>query len=360
LDKQLPKYTIVADWLKQNIKNNTFKVGDKLISENQICDKFDVSRQTARQAVAVLEREGLVVKRQGSGTYVNGLTAKPQHKNIGILTTYIGDYIFPGLISGIQDVLSHHDYQMTLRLTQNKIKNERRQLQSLLSLDIDGLIVEATKSALPSPNIDIYQEFIRRSIPIVFVHAFPPGLSCNYIINDDEKGGRLAARHLIESGHKKIGGIFKFDDIQGNLRYKGVVVEMYAHGITLDENAIIWYSTETHDHLFDKDFLPRTMARLAGCTALICYNDEIAVNALQSFEREGLHVPDDISVVSFDNSNLAKIAQPMLTSITHPGSDLGKMATESLLDIIQNPYYEIKHVFDPQLIVRNSVKKLKQ
>ena len=359
MNKQTPKYVFVADWLKQNIKNNTFKIGDKLISENQICDKFNVSRQTARQAVAVLEREGLVLKRQGSGTYINGYRTQPQHKNIGILTTYIGEYIFPGLISGIQDILSHHDYQMTLRLTQNKIENERRQLLSLLSLDIDGLIVEATKSALPSPNLGLYQEFLRRNIPLVFVHSFPSGLNCNYIINDDEKGGRLAARHLIDNGHKKIGGIFKYDDVQGILRYKGVITELYEHGIALDENAIIWYSTETDDQLFNRDFLAHTLQRLNNCTALICYNDEIAIAALQSFEQEGLHIPDDLSVVSFDNSNLAKIAHPMLTSITHPGSDLGRLATESLLGIIQNPHYEIKHIFDPKLVTRNSVKKLK-
>ena len=359
MDKQIPKYIFVADWLKQNIKNNTFKVGDKLISENQICRQFDVSRQTARQALAILEREGLLVKRQGSGTYVNGFQAQVQHKNIGILTTYISDYIFPALISGIQDVLSCYDYQITLRLTQNKIENERRQLLSLLSLDIDGLIVEAAKSALPNPNITLYQEFLRRNIPIVFVHAFPQDLSCNYILNDDEKGGRLAARHLIESGHQKIGGIFKHDDMQGILRYKGAVSEMYEHGITPDENAIIWYSTETYDNLFTKD-LPRTITRLANSTALICYNDDIAITTLQSFEGEGVRcIPEDLSVVGFDNSNLAKIAQPTLTSVTHPGSDLGKLATESLLAIIQNPHYEIQHVFDPQLIVRNSVKKLK-
>jgi len=348
----------VADWLKQNIKNNAFKVGDKLISENQICDKFDVSRQTARQAVAMLEREGLVVKRQGSGTYVNGPSTASQHKNIGILTSYISEYIFPSLISGIQDVLSRHDYQMTLRLTQNKVDNERRQLLSLLSLDIDGLIVEATKSALPSPNLDLYQEFMHRNIPIVFVHAPPLELTCNYIISDDEKGGRLAARHLIESGHKKIGGIFKYDDVQGSLRYKGAILEMYEQDISLDENAIIWYSTETYADLFTQD-LPRTLSRLSGCTALICYNDDIAITAMQSFEHEGLHIPEDLSVVSFDNSNLAKIAQPTLTSVSHPGPDLGKLATESLLAIIQNPHYEIQHVFDPTLVIRNSVKKLK-
>jgi GntR family transcriptional regulator of arabinose operon len=358
LNKQTPKYIFVANWLKENIKNNTFKVGDKLISEHKICDKFDVSRQTARQAVAVLEREGLVVKRQGSGTFVSGHDARPQHKNIGILTTYIGDYIFPGLISGIQDVLSGHDYQMTLRLTQNKIENERRQLLSLLSLDIDGLIVEATKSALPSPNLGLYQEFARRNIPIVFVHAFPRELSCNYIIKDDEKAGGLAARHLIENRHKKIGGIFKYDDIQGNLRYKGVITEMYVHHIPLDENAIIWYSTETYDQLFSDSFLPFTLARLKDCTALICYNDDVAITALQAFEQAGVRIPEDLSVISFDNSNLAKIAQPTLTSITHPGAELGKLATESLLAIIQNPHYEIQHVFKPQLVIRNSVKKL--
>ena len=362
MNKQIPKYIVVADWLRQSIKNSCFKIGNKLISENQICEKFDVSRHTARQAIALLEREGLVIKKQGSGTYVNGHTEKPRHKNIGILTTYISDYIFPNLISGIQDVLSRHDYQMTLRLTQNKIENERRQLQTLLSLDIDGLIVEATKSALPSPNLDLYQKFIEHHIPMVFVHAYPTTLSldCNYIINDDEMGGRLAARHLIENGHKKIGGIFKFDDIQGSLRYKGAIMEIYKHGLMIDENSIIWYSTETMDQLFSKDFLRHTIDRLAGCTAIICYNDQIALMVLQSLGQEGgPHIPDDLSVVSFDDSNLAKIAVPALTSVTHPGDDLGRLATESLLSTIENPHHEIRHTYKPELIVRSSVKRLK-
>ena len=125
-----------------------------------MCEKFSISRQTARQAIAILEKEGLVLKKQGSGTYVNHIFSETKipSKTIGLVTTYLDDYIFPGIISGIEKVLSLNGYNTTLRLTRNKVNTEREQLLSLLKSDIDGLIVEGTKSALPNPNLDIYNQ----------------------------------------------------------------------------------------------------------------------------------------------------------------------------------------------------------
>ena len=171
LDTSLPKYLAIAAWMKKNIQSNHFKYGEKLISENQLCEKFSVSRQTARQAVATLEQEGLVTRRQGSGTYINRLnpTNKPATHHIGVITTYLDDHVFPYIISGAEKILSKKNYNMTLRLTRNKVHNERTQLLSLLESDIDGLIVEGTKTALPNPNQDVYAKFYERNIPIVFM-----------------------------------------------------------------------------------------------------------------------------------------------------------------------------------------------
>ncbi len=350
----------MSEWIKQKIYNNTFKAGEKLISENQLCEKFSISRQTARQAIAVLEKEGLVLKKQGSGTYVNPIftETKTISKNIGLVTTYLDDYIFPTIISGVEKVLSSNGYNTTLRLTRNKINNEREQLLSLLKSDIDGLIVEGTKSALPNPNLDIYRQFSERGIPVVFINSYYNSLDCNYVIVDDEEGGRLATKHLIEQGHKKITGIFKYDDLQGNLRYKGFLTEMYENNLSVDESTIIWYSTENMEQQFCLENLRTLLHKLNDSTAIVCYNDQIAMKLMQLLSHSHLSVPNDLSLVSFDNSTLSQIGTVSLTSVTHPAKELGRLAAESILTMIENPHWEVKHIYKPELIMRESVKKI--
>jgi len=352
---KIPKYQEIADWLKENIRSGTFKSGEKLISEPSLCEKFGISRHTARSAIAILEQEGFVIRKQGSGTYVNHFLSDAGRKKIGVLMTYADDYIFPPIISGIEATLSKKGHSMSLSLTQNKVENERSQLLALLSDDIDGLIVEAVKSALPSLNLDIYREFSARNIPILFINTYHSPLDCNYIINNDVEGGRLAARHLIENGHKKIGGIFKHDDMQGHYRYKGFVRGVYEQNLGLHENHIVWFSTETLDSLFAPDQFELLLNRLCGVSGVVCYNDQVAVKLIQACARAGVNVPQDLSVVSFDNSNLSQITSIPLSSITHPGPEMGRLATESLLKIIDSPRYNVHHIYTPQLIVRDSV-----
>lgn len=360
LNTSLPKYLAIAEWMKENIQNNNFKYGEKLISENQICEKFAVSRQTARQAIATLEQEGLVTRRQGSGTYINhsNATKKSVSHQIGVITTYLDDHIFPYIISGIEKVLSKEDYNMTLKLTRNKVHNERTQLLSLLESDIDGLIVEGTKTALPNPNQDVYQKFYDQNIPVVFINAYYQTMTCNYIVNDDVLGARLATRHLIKNGHTKIFGIFKHDDQQGSNRYKGFIDEMYDQGFKVDDHSILWYSTESQDEIFSSDQLPILTEKLKKCTAVVCYNDQIAMRLIQLFNRSEIKIPKDLSIVSFDNTNAAGISTIPLTSITHPSKEIGKLAAQSILTMINNPHHIVNHTFTPELIIRESVYSL--
>ena len=357
LDTQLPKYVGIAEWIKENIKNNTFKHGEKLISEHKLCEKFNVSRQTSRQAVSILEQEGLVERRQGSGTYVNFATPKnkPLSYNVGIITTYLDDHVFPYIISGAEKVFSNENYNMTLRLTRNKVHNERTQLLSLLDTDIDGLIVEGTKTALPNPNLDIYQQFHERNIPVIFINAYYQAMDCNYIVNDDVLGARLATRHLIENGHQKIFGIFKHDDQQGSNRYKGFIDEIYEQNFDVDDRNVLWYSTESQNEFFSAQQIPILAEKLKDCTAVICYNDQIAMRLVQLFNQTAIEIPRDLSIVSFDNTSIAEISAIPLTSVTHPSREIGKLAATSILAMIQNPHHTIKHTFTPELITRQSV-----
>ena len=360
LDTNLPKYLAIAEWMRQNIYSNNFKYGEKLISENQLCEKFSISRQTARQAISTLEQEGLVTRRRGSGTYINqvGATNKNASHNIGVITTYLDDHVFPYIISGAEKVLSKKNYNMTLRLTRNKVHNERTQLLSLLESDIDGLIVEGTKTSLPNPNMDVYQRFYDLNIPVIFINAYYQAMPCNYIVNDDVLGARLATRHLIENGHSDIFGIFKHDDQQGNNRYKGFIDEMYDQGFTIDDRKILWYSTESQEEIFSSSQLPTLAEKLRKCTSVICYNDQIAMRLIQLFNHTDIDIPSDLSIVSFDNTSVAEISAVPLTSITHPSKEVGKLAAQSILTMIENPHHRVNYTFTPELIIRDSVHSL--
>jgi len=352
-EKTIPKYIEIADWLRQNILDGTFRTNKRLITEHNLCEKFNISRHTARSAVAVLEKEGLVVRRQGDGTYVN-LDSNAHRKNIGVLLTDPGCYTFPNMISGISEVLSAKGHRIIFTLSQNKIENERTQLLSLQAANVDGLIVEAVQSSLANPNLDIYKDFFARDIPVIFINTYYPRLDCNYIINDDVEGGRIATGHLIEQGHHQIGGIFKLDSTQGALRYEGFVNKLYEQNLTLDESRILWFSDESLDNLFTVEQTSSLTEALSSCTAVLCYSDRVAHKLVQALPSLGRRIPEDLSIVSFDNSILSQMSTPPITSITHPGTEMGKLAATSLLNMIETPDHKIQHTYQPSLILRDS------
>lgn len=361
LNPNLPKYLAIAEWMKENIYNNTFKAGEKLISENKLCQKFEISRQTARQAIAVLEEEGLVIKKQGSGTYINpiSLKARLNTKTIALILPELSNDQTPTMLTEMEDLFSTAGYQLTIRLTHHQVTREREHLLALLNADIAGLIVEGTKSALPNPNLDLYQEFLTHHIPLLFIHNYYPGLPCHFIMTDDTACGQLATRHLIQQGHQKIGGLFQFNTLKGNFFYKGFLTEMYDHHLGVDEKHLIWYGTETTEHLFSQGNLSNLLDTLRRFTAILCDSEEVALKLIQHLTNEtSLNVPNDLSLVTLGNTKLSQLATPPLTSIDPGRPTIGKLAAESLIQQIEDQETMINHICQPTLIPRQSVKHL--
>ena len=87
--------------------------------------------------------------------------------------------------------------------------------------NVDGLIVEPSKSVLPNSNLDMYRQISASGVPILFIHGTYRSLNYSYVIEDDVKAGYLAAKHLLDMKHSSVGGIFKVDDVQGHGRFKG-------------------------------------------------------------------------------------------------------------------------------------------
>lgn len=352
------KHVELANSLREDILSGKFSEGQKLPSENELSQKLGFSRQTIRQAMDTLSKEELLERKQGSGTYVAFRETEKRQptKNIGIISTYTDSYIFPAIIHGIDSVLRDEGYMMQLALTHNQVENEARALKMMLEKNVDGLIVEPAQSGLPNINLALYQQIKHRNIPLVFFNAHYPHLDFQYVCMNDRLAGYKAARCLINAGHKTIAGMFKSDDSQGQLRYHGFMEAQIEAGLDVNSSRIIWFTTEDIPYLA-QDFA-RVKRGLKDCTGLVCYNDQTAFTIVPELIKAGYAIPDDLSVVGIDNADMAAFCEVPLTSVAHPTDRLGQIAAQSILKLIQNPEEQVTHEFEPELIIRKSVKDM--
>lgn len=361
MTEKLSKHEFLSKWIEDNIADSTFSPGTKIPSENELAAKFSISRQTVRQSIGNLVSKGVLIREQGSGTYVNSniITPSPvKTGRIGVITTYLDDYIFPAIIHGIEEVLTNNGYTLSLGITHNKTADEENCLVKMMQSGIDGLIIEGTKTALPNTNTSLYHKLMENKIPMVFINGFYNDYHGSYVVMDDIKAGETLTKILIEQGHERIGGIFKSDDIQGSKRYEGMQKSLKRHKVARDDSSILWYTTEDFKYLFDGSMDKMILERFKNLTAVVCYNDLVAAEFIQLLKRNNLSVPEDISLVSFDNSFLAKQIVYNLTSAVYPFKKLGKKSAQLLLKTIQNPQLTEHLKLIPSIKLRGSVKKI--
>lgn len=358
-DSDKPKYLILKETLIDKIKYKQLNTGDKIMSENELSAQYGVSRHTVRQALAELVNEGWLYKLQGKGTFVNSNTGDGKdRKTVAIMISYLNDYIFPSIISGMNNVLSPLGINILLFCTDNFYNREKQSLESILSQKIDALIVEPTKSALANPNLKFYRELQKKGIPILFIHAIYKELETSFIVQDDELGGITATEHLLSLGHKKIGGIFKADYQQGLKRHSGFVKAQQEAGLNINEKATIWFENfEEFDNTESKAY-NAVLKLIKSCTAMVCYNDQIAQKVLEVCRSNNVMVPDNLSMVSFDDSQMAVASEVKLTTISHPKEKLGEEAARAILDIIDKKTEKVISVMKPELIIRESTRNI--
>ncbi|NLK68857.1 MAG: substrate-binding domain-containing protein [Clostridiaceae bacterium] len=357
-----PKYMEIVNWTEKQIAEGKYKPNEKFLSESKLCETFGCSRQTIRRAFDILEQRKLITRIQGSGTYISSLDLHNSLKNsnnriisktIGLISTFLDNCVFPGIIRGIESVLSAEGYAVQLISNNNLVAGEARALQLMMKRDLDGLIVEPTRSALPCVNIDLYQEAIQSGLPLLFIDSFYSELSVPYIALDDEKAGYVATEYLIKKGHRNIVGIFPHSNRQAHLRYLGYVKALSNYQIPIQEHLIFWHSKEDMQQVIHGHPLYKCI--LEECTAVLCYNDVTAMMLISYISKNGINVPSDISVIGIDNSELAKFGD--LTSIAHPADQLGEAAAKMILSMIQG--FEGKTIlFPPKLIERSSVREI--
>lgn len=354
-----PKYLEVVEWVKQQIDTGKLKAGNKIPSENALSNQFGLSRQTVRHAISVLENDEIVYSLRGSGTYISKQADdwNNNRNTIVIMMTYVDGYIFPRTIKGLEDKLFGKGYSVQIAFTNNRIDRERIILEDILRKnDVAGIIAECTKSGLPNPDIGLYKQIMERKIPLLFMNSFYDKLDAPHISINDHKAGYIATKTLLEKGHTKLAGMFKLDDGQGRLRYAGFVDAINEKGIPWYDDSIIWYETWDTKQLWRMK--TKILERIKGCTGIVTYNDEIAFELLKFLNEEGIRVPEDISIVSIDDSELAVLGDVKISSVPYPMEKLGRKAAEIMLQMIQDRKFDGNYEFDVWVNERDSVKDL--
>lgn len=355
------KYEKVKDCIRKVIQDGQYPVGSQLPTESELMKKYQVSRYTIRRAMGELENEHYIYRIQGGGMYVENWQNDQKnravnHKAIGVVTTHLADYIFPSIISGIDRAISNQGYSILLSNTHNDHTQERQSLQQMLNSDIDGLILEPTQSAHPNPNQDLYQEIESSHIPALFINAHYDKSPLPYLDITDRQTEHELINTLFAAGHRRILGVFKIDDLQGVNRLSGFLDAYTEHPESILLSDVIMYqSSDDVARIFAK-----ITQRLQGNTiptAIACYNDQLAIQVMDVVRSVGMRIPDDISIVGFDDYQLSAYVMPGLTTATHPKNKMGMDAGQMILRMINGEKVE-PIIYHPEIIKRDSVKNL--
>ena len=329
-------------------------------------EMFGVSRNTVRQAIGELEREGILSRQQGRGTFYVGTTSRPADAKtglIGVLSPLPETYIFGELIHGMDDVAHQMGYSLVLATSRADPEREIGALENLLNKPLEGLIVEFAQSALLSPDGAVIHLLKRSKLPMIVCDTEARGLNASTVAMDDFYGGQLATEYLLDRGHRRIAMVWKSANYAGVLRRDGYLKALHQAGIDPDMDLIRSYTSQEET----MPVVPIVKELLAlparqRPTALFMFNDQCAVQALEVLADRGVSVPDEISVMGFDDSDLAPAASVPLTTVVHAKYVLGSLAARMLIDSIETdrPRFVTRTLIRPTLAIRDSVRTATQ
>jgi len=274
--------------------------------------------------------------------------------SIGLVTKEIDNPYFSKLMKGVFDTCSNSDYTVLLGSSELIPEREIQSIETLMNQGVDGLII----SPLHGDSIDYsyLSDLIRDKFPLVTL-GHVPNFQTTVVEIDNIRAARQATTYLIEQGHRRIlffsGPPYSIHSLE---RRKGYEEAMNIHGVEIPESDILSSGSYIIDG-YEKGrrfFLDNTNHP----TAVLCYNDLVAIGLINALTELGIWVPDDISIIGFDDIDFSSSFKIPLTTVHIPAYDIGRKAAEMLIQQIQLDIPRIRQlVIEPKFIIRDSVSK---
>jgi GntR family transcriptional regulator of arabinose operon len=352
-DSPLPLYYQLVEQIKGQIKSGQIKVGDKLPSESEMVKIYGLGRLTVRGALARLVNAGYLKKVHGKGTFCIASRAKTDRIDVDVILDMAYTYFIPYYVKSISAVLLAHNCNFIISDSHDDSDKIADILEGIVHRGSSGVIVQPSRSSVKTPDRikEAFQQLRAAGIPYIMIDSIYEGIESSYTILDEYKGGAMAARFFHELGHRRL-AVVSMDHYRDSLQRRDGFTETCVL-LGLPPPLLISWSTNIERTLVKK-------LKSMGITALFCYNDEVAVQCLRILKNDGIAVPDDISVLGFDDTILAATVEPGLTTIAHPKQIIGKLAAQALLDIMNKKIlWPFVRVFKPRLVKRVSCRQIK-
>jgi DNA-binding LacI/PurR family transcriptional regulator len=351
MDKKLPKYILVQEKIKKAIKHR--EIVGKLPGERTLAKDYGYSYMTIRKAVDNLVAEGVLYKLPTKGTYVaDRKSAKKKTKIIGY---FLDSKIVAGLTSPYYSLIfnalekesAKHGYSL-IYFSDVENSNSLNHLNK-----IDGVVA----SCFPR-NEDIIHE-INDRVPLVVIDNSSSDKTIPSIIIDNFNAVSDSIKYLCSLGHKRIGFMTGLQDSDvGKNRYEGYKSGLISNGLALDDELVYRGNYSFKSGLAGADYF-LSLKKLP--TAIVCANDAMAIATIRQVTQQGLSVPDDISIVGFDDVEVASQINPALTTLAAPIAETAELALDMLTSLMNGEKAESKHIALPaKLIIRSSCAEAKE
>ena len=306
-------------------------------------DRPDVAPETRENVLQVVREQGFSTNRGARGLS-SGRTGM-----IGLTLPLVADAYFGPMLGGAAEALYERDMRIVLAPTLHEHDREVSLLERLMRGTTDGAIL-----MLPEESADELQMLQRQGFPFVVVdprEAPPDGIACVAAMH--AAGAKQATEHLLELGHRRIGAIAGAPGWYATEeRLLGFRAALAGAGILLDRELVVYSDwriprgTEAAEQLLALPDPP---------TAIFGFNDNVAIGALHAARNRGLSVPDDLSIVGFDDTEQAMIVTPQLTSVRQPLAEMGRMGVSLLIRIIEGQRVDaLRLELSTKLVVRGS------
>lgn len=355
-ESKKPLYEQIYNILKQDILSGKYEDGELLPSERELCNIFGVERITVRKSLESLSNEGLIVKIAGLGTRVNS------HQKSELESSSWNTLLF--LLPKSKNSVDRITEPFNSRLLYVVEKEARLKGYNVLYRTVginDSLFSILSDNSIcgiffvSSIDKKLLTEALESKIPSVALNSICDCFTS--IIADNEAGAFSVVDYLIKLGHTKIAAIQGMREYTtSKQRLEGYYKALTGSGIQVDPRLIKegdWTSnggyTAMNELLQNKDNIP---------TAVFAFNDITAFGAIAAINDSGLSVPDDISVVGFDNIDQCEYMRPRLTTVSQDIDLLGKIAVQNLLNLFkEDERFNLKISTPTRLVIRDSAIK---
>jgi DNA-binding LacI/PurR family transcriptional regulator len=283
------------------------------------------------------------------------LSLRKRHTNtIGVVVPEIVHHFFSSVISGIDETAMEAGYNVMFFQSNESYEREIRNVQSLIDSRVDGVLISVAKGSKKYGHLRQLQE---NNIPMVFFDRACDDISADRVVVDDFEGAFNAVDYLIHTGCRRIAHFTGPSHLQiMYLRKRGYISALEKNGLSVDDSLIV----NCDNYECALNVTKQVMDLPHPPDAIFTVNDETAVGTLNALKRMGLRVPEDISLVGFTDGLVSTVTDPLLTTVSQHGIDIGRKAASILIKRIQeenDSFKPITEVVKTDLVIRNSTRK---